>query len=67
MIKEKYNCAVFTATGGAELKTAVKPTPHLCRTPKVGRSVTSARTSGLSSIQGDLGESGKGIFTSQSY
>ena len=26
----------------------------------------SARTSGLSSIQGDLGESGKGIFTSQS-
>ena len=37
MIKEKYNCAVFTATaaGGAELKTAIKPTPDLCRTPKV--------------------------------
>ena len=32
----------------------------------LGRLVTSARTSGLSSIQGDLGESGKGIFTSQS-
>ena len=33
----------------------------------LGRSVTPARTSGLSSIQGDLGESGKGIFTGQSY
>ena len=28
----------------------------------LGRSVTPARTSGLSSIQGDLGESGKVIF-----
>ena len=32
-----------------------------------GRSITAARTYGLSSNQGDLGESGKGIFTSQSY
>ena len=29
----------------------------------LGCSVTSARTSGLSSIQGDLGESGKGILS----
>ena len=33
----------------------------------LGGSVTPARTSGLSSFQGDFGESGKGIFTSQSY
>ena len=33
----------------------------------LGHSVTPPRTSGLSSIQGDLGDSGKGIFTSQSY
>ena len=32
----------------------------------LGCSVTSARTSGFSSTQGDLGESVKGIFTSQS-
>ena len=32
----------------------------------LGRSVTSARTSGLCSIQGDLGKSGKSIFNSQS-
>ena len=30
---------------------------------KLGRSVTPARISGLSSFQGDLGKSGKGIFT----
>ena len=33
----------------------------------LGRLVTPARTFGSSSIQGDLGESGKGFFTSQSY
>ena len=32
----------------------------------LGLLVNSARTSGLTSIQGDLGESGKGIFVSQS-
>ena len=32
----------------------------------LGRSVTPAENSGLSSIQGDLGESGKATFTSQS-
>ena len=80
-IERRFNCsfARLSPINKTENKSIIKNANPVIRAIPVlgyvsnsqgsnlGCLVTPARTSGLSSIQGDLGESGKGIFTGQSY